>query len=67
MILSAGSYNFFSNSIDPACSDEKGKSDNCPLTYVSRFSLADKRFDNNLNELQMILNIFTIISMILLL
>ena len=51
LILSAGSYNFFSNSVNPACiepTDEEiasGKANHCPLTWVSKFSLANKRHD----------------------
>lgn len=54
LLLSGGSYNFFSNALHPDCKEPSadGEVENhCNLNWISRFSLADKRHDGPLNDL----------------
>lgn len=73
LILSAGSYNFFSNSQGADCltQDElvsgEHNDNQCVSTWATKISLANKRRNQDMNNLQEILNMFSIGAIIVLL
>ncbi|KRX05997.1 hypothetical protein PPERSA_01075 [Pseudocohnilembus persalinus] len=67
LILSIGSYNFFSNAFLNGCSDESDEKNGCNKNIISIFSLPNKRFDQKFNELQEILDVFTVAALVIML
>ncbi|KRX05998.1 hypothetical protein PPERSA_01076 [Pseudocohnilembus persalinus] len=67
LILSIGSYNFFSNGYLNGCTDEQFSQNQCERNWISIFSLPNKRFNTEFNDLQEILDLFSIVALIFML